>query len=100
MNMKVNALTTFNSSNINNNNKQYASKPVFKQDQFAGIAQRAIVDQFIESANSQKNSKNQLVNRLNYLKEVLFSGETTRRAKELQDIIDSYDSQTGILFKI
>lgn len=98
--MKVNALTTFNSSNINNNNKQYASKPVFKQDQFAGIAQRAIVDQFIESANSQKNSKNQLVNRLNYLKEVLFSGETTRRAKELQDIIDSYDSQTGILFKI
>lgn len=99
MNMKVNALTTFNSSNINNN-KQYASKPVFKQDQFAGIAQRAIVDQFIESANSQKNSKNQLVNRLNYLKEVLFSGETTRRAKELQDIIDSYDSQTGILFKI
>lgn len=97
--MKVNALTTFNSSNINNN-KQYASKPVFKQDQFAGIAQRAIVDQFIESANSQKNSKNQLVNRLNYLKEVLFSGETTRRAKELQDIIDSYDSQTGILFKI
>ena len=97
--MKVNAINTFSSSNINNR-KQYVTRPVFKQDQFAGVTQRAIVDQFIESANTQKSNKSQFVNGLNYLKEVLFSGETSMRAKELQDIIDSYDSQTGILFKI
>lgn len=100
--MKVNSIQTYSSSNINNNNnnKQYASRPVFKQDNFAGVAQRAIVDQFIESTGSQKSGKNQIIDTLTYLKDVLFSSENSRRTRELQDIIDSYDSQTGILFKI
>ena len=96
--MKVNAITnTFNYSKINNNEKkQYASKPVFKQE-ISSITQRAIVDQFIESANDKKYSKSPLVSKINFLKDVLFSDVTTRRAKELQEVIDSYDSKRNIL---
>lgn len=98
--MKVNGINTFNYSNINNNSKQYASRPVFKQNQSSSIAQRAIVDQFIESADDKKNSKNPLVSKLSYLKEVLFTSETSRRARELQEVIDSYDSTHNILYKM
>ena len=96
--MKVNAITnTFNYSKINNNEKkQYASRPVFKQE-ISSITQRAIVDQFIESANDKKYSKSPLVSKINFLKDVLFSDVTTRRAKELQEVIDSYDSKRNIL---
>lgn len=96
--MKVNGLNTFNCSNINN--KQYATRPVFKQNQYASVAQRAIVDQFIESADDKKNSKNPLVSKLSYLRDVLFSCETTKKAKELQEVLDSYDSSHNILYKI
>ena len=64
------------------------------------IAQKAIVDQFIEAATDKKNSQNPLVSKLSYLKDVLFSAETTRRARELQDVIDGFDSSHNILFKI
>lgn len=97
--MKVHGINN-NYTNINNNQKQYASRPVFKQSQSAGIAQRAIVDQFIEAAADKKNSQNPLVSKLSFLKDVLFSAETTRRAKELQDVIDGFDSSHNILFKI
>lgn len=97
--MKVNGINTFNYSNINNNHKQYATRPVFKQD-MASVAQRAIVDQFIESANDKKNSKNPLVSKISFLKDVLFSDATSRRAKELQEVLDSYDSSHNILYKI
>ncbi len=96
--MKVNGINTFNYSNINNN-KQYATRPVFKQD-MASFTQRAIVDQFIESADDQKNSKNPLVSKISFLRDVLFSSETTRKAKELQEVLDSYDSNHSILYKI
>ena len=98
--MKVNGIHTFNCSNTNNNHKQYATRPVFKQDQFASVAQRAIVDQFIEAADDKKNSKNPLVSKLSYLRDVLFSCDTTKKAKELQQVLDSYDSSRNILYKI
>ncbi len=97
--MKVNGLNTFNYSNINNNHKQYATRPVFKQD-LATVTQRAIVDEFIESANDRKNSKNPLVSKISFLKDVLFSDSTTAKAKELQEVLDSYDSKHNILYKI
>ena len=96
--MKVNEIT-FNYTNTNNN-KKYASRPVFKQDQCACIAQKAIVDQFIESNSNKKNNKNVLANKLTYLKDVLFSTETNRRVKQLQEALDSYDSNHNILYKI
>ncbi len=97
--MKVNGINTFNYSNINtvnNNHKQYATRPVFKQN--ASVAHQAIVDQFIESADEKKQAKNPLY----LLKDILFSTETTRRAKELKETIDSfsYDSTDNILYKI
>ena len=97
--MKVNGINTFNYSKINNNHKQYASRPVFKQD-MATITQQAIVDQFIESANDQKYNKNPLASKLSFLKDVLFSDSTTKKAKELQEVIDSYDSNVSMLYKI
>lgn len=97
--MKVNGINTFNYSNIDNN-KKYTTRPVFKQDQYASVAQRAIVDQFIESADDEKNSKNPLASKLTFLKDVLFSKETTRKAKQLQEVLDSYDSNHNILYKI
>ena len=97
--MKVNEIT-FNYSINNNNNKKYASRPVFKQGECASIAQKAIVDQFIESNNNKKNNKNILANKLSCLKDVLFSSETTRRVKQLQEALDSYDSNHNILYKI
>ena len=97
--MKVNGINTFNYSKINNNHKQYASRPVFKQD-LATVTQRAIVDEFIESANDKKNSKNPLVSKISFLKDVLFSDSTTAKAKELQEVLDSYDSKHNILYKI
>ena len=94
--MKVNGITnTFNYSNINNN-KQYASRPVFKQE-ISSITQRAVVDQFIESANDKKYSKSPLVSKISYLKDVLFSDMTTRKVKSLQEAIDSDDSKRNIL---
>lgn len=99
MKMKVQGINN-NYTYINNNQKQYASRPVFKQSKTTSIAQKAIVDQFIEAATDKKNSQNPLVSKLSYLKDVLFSAETTRRARELQDVIDGFDSSHNILFKI
>ncbi|MBS4759842.1 MAG: hypothetical protein KHX03_03995 [Clostridium sp.] len=69
---------------------------MFKQN--ASVAHQAIVDQFIESADEKKQAKNPLY----LLKDILFSTETTRRAKELKETIDSfsYDSTDNILYKI
>lgn len=87
--MKVNAINTFNYSNRINNNKQYATRPVFKQNQTAGVVPTAIMDTFREAANDKKN-KNLLSGKLSYLKEILFSDENTKKAQELKDIIEIY----------
>ncbi len=93
--MKVNGISSYDYSNVNR--KQYYSRPVFKQD-ISNIAQRAVIDQFIESANDQKYNKNPLASKLSFLRDVLFSDTTTRKAKELQEILDSYDSNINILY--
>lgn len=98
--MKVNA-TSFNYS-INNKAKQYTTKPMFKNNS-ASIAQIAIVDQFIESSNRAKDvaTSNPLVstmNKLSYLKEVLFSHENTKKAKDLQSVLENYDSKNNLLY--
>ena len=79
--MKVNGINNINYSklnNVNNNHKQYATRPVFKQNM--NIAHQAIVDQFIESADEKKSAQNPFL----LLKDILFSSETSRKAKELK----------------
>lgn len=91
--MKVNSINTFSYSNINksqNNNKQYASKPVFKQSQSTGVVPTAILDTFIESANDKKD-KNHFMSKVNFLKDVLFSKATTEKAEILKEVLDDYD---------
>lgn len=91
--MKVNSINTYSYQN----NKQYATKPVFKQTQADNVIPTAIIETLIESANDKKN-KNLFMSKINYFKDVLFSAETTRKAKQLQEAIDSYDSTKNILY--
>ncbi len=95
--MKVNSINTFNYSNTNkvNNNRQYASRPVFKQNM--NVAHQAIVDQFIESAKDEKSQ-----NGLSLLKRIFTSPENKRKAEELKEAISNfkYDSTDNILYKI
>ena len=96
--MKINSINTYSYQNINKINKQYASRPVFKQAQTDNLVPTAIIESLVESANDKKN-KNLFMSKINYFKDVLFSDETTRKAKQLQEAIDSYDSTRNILYK-
>ncbi len=98
--MKVNGINTFNCSNNN-------IRPVFKQQQppqQPTIAQKAIVDQFIESTSkkddiSSGNPFKLAANKLSTLKNILFSKETEESAKLLREALANYDSTNSILFK-
>ena len=94
--MKVNSISN-NYQNINKSNKQYATKPVFKQLPSQGVIPVAIMETLVEAANDRKNP-NAFMSKINYFKEVLFSEETTRKAKLLKEAIDSYDSTQNILY--
>lgn len=96
--MKINSINTYSYSNINNNHKQYATRPVFKQSQTDSVVSPAILEAFVESANDKKN-KNNFMSKINFFKDVLFSDETTRHAQQLKDAIESYDSTQNILYK-
>ena len=91
--MKVNSI----SNNYQNINKQYATKPVFKGIQSEGVIPTAIIETLVESANDRRNP-NAFMSKINYFKEVLFSEETTRKAKLLKEAIESYDSTQNILY--
>ena len=94
--MKVNSISN-NYQNINNTNKLYATKPVFKQAQSTGVIPVAIMETLVEAANDRR-SQNAFMSKINYFREVLFSEETTRKAKLLKDAIESYDSTQNILY--
>ncbi len=94
--MKINSINTYSYSNINNN-KQYASKPVFKQSQTDSVSP-AILEAFVESSND-KRSKSNFMSKINFFKDVLFSDETTKHAQQLKDAIESYDSTQNILYR-
>ena len=94
--MKINSVNTYSYSNINNN-KQYVSRPVFKQSKTDSVSP-AILEAFVESAND-KRSKNNFMSKINFFKDVLFSDETTKRAQQLKDAIESYDSTQNILYR-
>lgn len=93
--MKVNSIAN-SYSNINNSNKLYASKPVFKQRQSDSVVPTAIMETLIEASNDKRN-KNALMGKINFFKDVLFSDETSRKAQQLKDAIESYDSTLNIL---
>ena len=95
--MKVNSINTYSYQNINKTNKQYATRPVFKQSQQENVIPTAIIETLVESANDKKN-KNLFMSKINYFRDVLFSDETTRKAKQLQEAIDRYDSTKNILY--
>ena len=77
--MRVNNITPNYSNNINNTNKLYASKPVFKQSQ---------TDSIVPTANDKKN-QNAFMSKIHFFRDVLFSAETTRKAQELKDAVES-----------
>ena len=54
--MRVNNITPNYSNNINNTNKLYASKPVFKQSQTDSIVPTAIMETLVEAANDKTHS--------------------------------------------
>ena len=39
------------------------------------------------------------MSKINFFKDVLFSDETTKRAQQLKDAIESYDSTQNILYR-
>ncbi len=95
--MKVNSINTYSYQNINRADKQYATRPVFKQAQQENVIPTAIIETLVESANDKKN-RNLFMSKINYFRDVLFSDETTRKAKQLQEAIDRYDSAKNILY--
>ena len=95
--MKINSINTNSYSNIKNNHKLYATRPVFKQSQTDSVVSPAILEAFVESSNDKKN-KNNFVSKINFLKDVLFSDENTRHAQQLKKAIESYDSTQNILY--
>ena len=95
--MKVNSINTYSYQNVNKINKQYATRPVFKQAPADNVIPTAIIETLVESANDKKN-KNLFMSKINYFRDVLFSDETTRKAKQLQEAIDTYDSTKNILY--
>lgn len=102
--MRVNSINTYSYSNRNNvnkvnNNRLYASKPVFKQTQTDSVVPTAIIETLVEAANDKRN-KNSFMSKINFFRDVLFSDETTRRAQQLKEAIESYDSTQNILYKI
>lgn len=97
--MKVNSINSYNYQNINKTNKQYVTRPVFKQTHTDSVISTAILETLVESANDNKRSSNTFMSKINYFKEVLFSEETTRKAKLLKEALESYDSTQNILYK-
>ena len=97
--MKISSINTYSYQNINNINKKYASRPVFKQNKTENVIPTAIIETLIESAGDKKN-KNLFMSKINYFKDVLFSDETSRKAQQLKDALDSYDSNQNILYQI
>lgn len=97
--MKVNSINSYNYQNINKTNKQYATRPVFKQAHTDSVISTAILETLVESANDNRKSSNTFMSKINYFKEVLFSEETTRKAKLLKEALESYDSTQNILYK-
>ncbi len=95
--MKVNSINSYNYQNINKFKKQYATRPVFKGEQ-EGVIPTAIIETLVESANDKKNT-NSFMTKINYFRDVLFSEETTRKAKQLQEALENYDSTKNILYK-
>ena len=95
--MKVNSINTYSYQNINRADKQYATRTVFKQAQQENVIPTAIIETLVESANDKKN-RNLFMSKINYFRDVLFSDETTRKAKQLQEAIDRYDSAKNILY--
>lgn len=95
--MKVNSINNnYSYQNINKFKKQYATRPVFKGQE--ETIPTAIIETLVESANDKKNT-NSFMSKINYFRDVLFSDETSRKAKQLQEALDSYDSAQNILFK-
>lgn len=88
--MKINGISNYSYSNINNN-KQYSSRPVFKQNQTAGIVPTAILDTFVEAANEK--DKSTFKSKINFLKNVLFSDQNTKQAQQLKEVLDSYEDR-------
>ena len=97
--MKVNSINTYSYQNINRADKQYATRPVFKQAQQENVIPTAIIETLVESANDKKN-RNLFMSKINYFKEILFSAETSRKAKQLKEALDGYDSTQNILYKV
>lgn len=96
--MKINSINTYSYSNINKTNKQYATRPVFKQSHTDSAVPTAILETLVESSNDRRN-KNTLMSKINFFKDVLFSDETSRNAQRLKEAIESYDSTQNILYK-
>ena len=96
--MKVNSINNVSYQNINKTNKQYATRPVFKQLQSDSVIPTAILETLVESANDKRNTTS-FMSKINYFKDVLFSAETTRRAQQLQEALESYDSTQNILYR-
>ncbi len=98
--MRINSINTYSYSNINKTNKQYASRPVFKQQQqMDSVIPTAIVETLVEAANDKKN-RNSFMSKINFFKDVLTSQETARKAQQLKEAIESYDSAQNILYQI
>ena len=95
--MKVNSINGYNYQNINKFKKQYTTRPVFKGQQ-EGTIPTAIIETLVESANDKKNTSS-FMSKINYFRDVLFSEETTRKAKQLQEALENYDSTKNILYK-
>lgn len=98
--MKVNSINTYSYQNINRTNKQYATRPVFKQAQVTkdNIIPTAIIETLVESANDKNPAS--FMSKINYFKEILFSAETSRKAKQLKEAIEGYDSTQNILYEV
>lgn len=96
--MKVNSINTYSYSNTNKTNKQYATRPVFKQSQADYTVPKAILETLVESSNDKRN-KNTLMSKISFFKDVLFSDETSRNAQRLKEAIENYDSTQNILYR-
>ncbi len=98
--MKINSINTYSYQNINKTNKQYVTRPVFKQAQAKSdnAIPTAIIETLVESANDKNPAS--FMSKINYFKEILFSAETSRKAKQLKEALDGYDSTQNILYKV
>lgn len=87
--MRVNNITPNYSNNINNTNKLYASKPVFKQSQTDSIVPTAIMETLVEAANDKKN-QNAFMSKIHFFRDVLSllkQQEKHRNSKTLLNLL-------------